>query len=306
MLMIIFTLIFPYISTQTCLATPGNIRFTHKTSKLKAGTSFLFQAASFHSGDRIHWSVSNPSLATINKSGKLTAKKVGTVNVTASCGNRKSTTKVTITPKKIIGIDAGHQKKGNSSLEPIGPGASKKKAKVSSGTQGVSTRVNEYELNLAIAKKLKSELENRGYAVIMTRTKHNVNISNSQRSKLLNDAGCDIAIRLHADGSTNSKRTGASALYTSTSNPYVKKSVSKKSKTLAKNVLGAYCKKTKIKNNGIVVRDDLTGNNFSKIPTIVLEMGFMSNAKEDRNMQKSSTQKNMVHGIANGIDQYFK
>ena len=35
-------------------------------------------------------------------------------------------------------------------------------------------------------------------------------------------------------------------------------------------------------------------------------MGFMSNAKEDRNMQKSSTQKKMVHGIATGVDQYFK
>ena len=102
-----------------------------------------------------------------------------------------------------IGIDAGHQKSGNYSKEPIGPGSSDKKYKVTGGTSGKYSGLPEYRLTLQVAKKLKKELESRGYKVVMTRTKHKVNISNSERAKKLNKK-CDIAIRLHADGAAPS------------------------------------------------------------------------------------------------------
>ena len=65
-------------------------------------------------------------------------------------------------PKKVA-IDPGHQRKGNYEKEPNGPGSQDLKAKVSSGTQGVSTKIPEYELNLAVSLYLKEELLARGY-----------------------------------------------------------------------------------------------------------------------------------------------
>ena len=51
--------------------------------------------------------------------------------------------------------------------------------------------------------------------------------------------------------------------------------------------------------------DELSGNNWSKVPTTLIELGFMSNPSEDRKMQTSTYQKKMVKGMANGIKAYF-
>lgn len=205
---------------------------------------------------------------------------------------------------KTVAIDAGHQARGDSRTEPVGPGSSTRKAKVAGGASGVASRVPEYKLTLKVAQKLRKELLARGYRVVMIRTKNDVNISNKQRAQKANRSGADIYIRIHADSSASSGVTGASALYPSVKNRYVGH-LSKKSKRLSQCLLNAYCKETGIRNRGLSLRDDLTGTNWSKIPVSLIEMGFMSNASEDRKMQKTAFQKKMAEGMADGIDAYF-
>lgn len=208
------------------------------------------------------------------------------------------------TKKKIVVIDAGHQSKGNYEKEPIGPGATTMKAKVSSGTQGIYTKVPEYKLNLVIAKKVKSELEDRGYEVIMIRTTHKVNLSNKERAEIANESGADIFIRIHADGSENPEVNGVSTLYPSKKNPYVA-NLSADSYALSDAMVDGICKQTKAKNRGAIARDDMSGINWCKIPVSIIEMGYMSNKKEDKLMQTAKYQNKIVQGICNGIDEYF-
>ena len=207
--------------------------------------------------------------------------------------------------KPLVAIDAGHQAHANLHLERMDPDKKAKKYKVTGGTRGVATGVPEYKLNLVIAKKLKKELIRRGYRVYMVRTKNHVNISNKKRAKRVNKRKADVYIRLHADAAGRSAH-GASVLCKSKHNSHATKKIIRKSKRLSKLVLSSYCRKTGAKKRGISYRNDLTGSNWSKVPTTLIEMGFMTNPREDRKMQKPKYQKKMVKGIANGIDRYFK
>ena len=297
-------------TTPAITSTPDSkvvVAWAKKTASLKAGKKYTFQVKAgdvkVESTD-VTWSVSNKKYATITKKGVLKGKQMGTVTVKAKYADSTLTCKVKIKPKKIIGIDAGHQSSGNSGLEPMGPGSSTMKAKVAGGTCGVSSKVPEYQFTLKIAKALKKELVSRGYQVVMTRTKNDVNISNKERAIKINESGADICIRLHGDGGASSAK-GASALYPSSRNPYVGK-LSKKSLKLSKCIMNTYCKETGINNRGCIQRDDLTGTNWSTVPVTLIELGFMTNPSEDRYMQSESGQKAMVKGLADGIDDYYK
>lgn len=208
------------------------------------------------------------------------------------------------TNNTVVVIDPGHQLKGDSTKEPNGPGSSTMKARVTSGTTGVATGVAEYIMNLEVSTKLRIELENRGYTVYMTRFNHEVNISNKERAEFATSVGADIVVRIHGNGSTNASVHGAETYAPTAKNPYVSH-LSEASIRLSQCILDAYCEATGFKNRGVYGSDTMTGINWSTSPVTIIELGYMSNAEEDKKMQDTTVQNNMVQGIANGIDAYF-
>ena len=284
----------------------------NKVSELKVGKRKKFKTNA-PAGVRVKWSVSNKKLATITDKGVFTAKKIGKVKVTAKFITRvsgklktkKRTFKVRIRGKKVIFIDPGHQAKENVSQEPVGPGSTTTKMKVTGGCVGVSTGITEGQFNLTVGLKLRDALEKEGYEVVMSRTTMDVDISNVERAKMANECGADINFRIHADSFSNSSLRGVSILYPSTSNPYPIRNYASDSKKLAQYVLDEYVDATGLPNRGLYVRDDLSGTNWSKMPTVLIECGFFSNPTEDRLLNSDSMQKKMVKGIVSGINKYF-
>ncbi len=183
----------------------------------------------------------------------------------------------------VVCIDPGHQTHQNTDLEPNGPGSSVMKKKVSDGTKGIVSGISEYAVNLQVALQLKDELENRGYTVIMTRTENDVNISNAERAEIANRAGVDAFLRLHCDGSEAPSYHGISILCQTEWNPY-NAEWHRESENLAKALIAAMCAETGAKNNGLDERDDMTGINWCKVPTALIEMGYLTNSEEEQHL----------------------
>jgi N-acetylmuramoyl-L-alanine amidase len=210
----------------------------------------------------------------------------------------------------VVVIDAGHQAQGDSSLEPIGPGSSSKKPRVSDGATGVVTHNPESKVNLEVALKLQKVLEAQGVKVVQVRTTQDVNISNSARAQVANKAAAAhpgtpvLFIRLHCDGISSSSANGLSTLIPE-KNQWTGPILSESAKA-GRLVHAAALSATGASDRGVVTRADLSGFNWAKVPTVLVEMGFMSNATEDRKLGSADYQQKLAEGMGRGIVQYLK
>ena len=203
-----------------------------------------------------------------------------------------------------ICIDPGHQKEADLTLEPIAPGSETTKARVSTGTRGSSTGIPEYVFNLEFSFMLRDRLLQEGYEVVMTRDSHDVNISNVERAKIANEANADLCIRVHADYSSDSSLKGFMLLIpseTSAQSP----SIYSDSKKAAEKIMASLLQIDGIDSLGIRPRDDITGFNWSEVPVLIFEAGFMSNPEEDVLLSTRDYREKLVEALVTGIEDYF-
>lgn len=294
--------------------TPENVELTRAVTSANSLVSLGGDTPSSATSTTVKNAGSTQVESTVSTAQSASSASNPTIEpAAASATAHASTTKPSPTPStsaapgaaaastsKVVVIDPGHQAKANYETEPIGPGSSTRKAKVSSGTAGVATGIPESQLVLTIGLKLRDSLSAHGIRVVMTRTTQDVNLSNIERAQIANQAKAHLFVRIHADGSDNPATRGIHVLYPASIKGWTDDiaSESRRAALLAQEALVAA---TGAVDRGVDARSDLTGFNWSNVPVILAEVGFMTNPDEDRLLATEDYQDKIVAGLTKAI-----
>ncbi len=200
----------------------------------------------------------------------------------------------------VVVLDPGHDLHANPATEPIGPGSSTRKIKDGGGTHGVVSGLTEAELNLRVALRLRVLLQEAGVRVVLTRTKtEGTSIGNVARARIANRAGAALFLRIHADGSTDSRSRGTHTLYPALRRGWTD-DVYAPSMRAAQIVQAETVRSLGFPDRGLQERNDFTGFNWSDVPVILVEMGFMTNRIEDRLLATPAYQRRAAVGLCRG------
>ncbi len=246
------------------------------------------------------------SLATLDKEHVLVAKPEKNVIIkqVESKKDKQGAKKSIVSKEKkkiskpVIVIDASHQRTKDLTTEPIAPKSTERRAKQLASAIGVVTKQKEYHVTMNYAKALRTQLEEKGYKVVLTRSAHDVKLSNKERAKVANKARATLVISLHADGG-KSYQNGFYIM-----SPSKKSTTSKRykeSNQQANAILKKVSTKGKVFSTGHFYREDLALFNYTKAPAISIQLGFLTNVKDDKKLADNVYMEKLVKRIANGI-----
>jgi len=158
--------------------------------------------------------------------------------------------------------------------------------------------ITEAEINLIAAKELKKKLEGLGFNVYMTR-ESNKYVGLYNRPQIANDLNAEAFISIHANAATNKAATGIENLY------YPEAGYSLK-RELAREIQKKLIAYTGAVDRGIVERPNLVVTRETKMPSVIVEMGFLTNAEEEARLMNPAYMDSITNGIRDGLLQILK
>jgi N-acetylmuramoyl-L-alanine amidase len=151
-----------------------------------------------------------------------------------------------------------------------------------------------------VANRVKSLLERAGVRVVMTRTRtQGVSMGNIARARIANRAHARLFLRIHADGSSDPSARGTHTLYPALQRGWTE-DVYAASKRAATVVQSETRRALGFPDRGLQEHTDFTGFNWSDVPVILVEMGFMTNPTEDRLLATPAYQRRAAVGMCRG------
>jgi N-acetylmuramoyl-L-alanine amidase len=203
-------------------------------------------------------------------------------------------------PPPLVCIDPGHARRPNLETEPIGPGSSTRKVKDGGGAPGEAPVV------LAISKRTRLMLLDRGFRVAMTRTTADFTLpqgGNIARARFCNRRKAALMLRVHADGSTNHSTHGVSTLYPAWRRGWTS-DIYRPSLRAARVVQRHVIRATGAADRGLARRSDLTGFNWANVPVVLVETGFMTNPPERRKLRTRAYRWKIARGLTRAASKF--
>ncbi len=202
-------------------------------------------------------------------------------------------------------IDPGHQENPKAYTVDKGPGLSGKVQQKGGQAQGKKTLRREHIVALEISVMLRDLLIRQGATVVMTRELPDQRVTTLERCDAATQADADITLRLHCNLVGNEKKTGLQ-IYAPLNSDYAKKVASPEEYRAMGQVLMDEMKvalgmELTDKTGMVYLNDQYAGNNWSTMACFLVEMGYMSNVREEYLLSAPDYQAMLAQGMAEGV-----
>ncbi len=161
----------------------------------------------------------------------------------------------------------------------------------------------EKEVCLKIAQKVKGRLEQKGVAVLMTRTGDTALGSTEMtdllaRAEIANNADADLFVSIHNNAFSSPEATGTCVLY-SGMNPNEGYGIS--GKDVAQNIQDLLVKATGLRDRGIVARPNIVVLKETVMPAVLIECAFITCPTDQQILSNDTKLNSMADAICEGI-----
>lgn len=176
------------------------------------------------------------------------------------------------------------------------------------GAKGVNG-IYEKTVNMDIALKLRQQLLERGYEVLMTKESEDTYLSLAERVEITKQANADLFVSIHANAyPASSAVKGSMVLYYDNRYPQVSYPASEAMATLtpvsrefAQDVLDHMVEEGQTVDKGLLPSSVYVVR-MGNIPSILVETAFLSNWEDATRLADDHFRSKMAIGIANGIE----
>ncbi|MDO5517573.1 MAG: N-acetylmuramoyl-L-alanine amidase [Clostridium sp.] len=169
---------------------------------------------------------------------------------------------------------------------------------------------SERDLNMQVAVKLKSKLEDMGYRVVLTRTESDretlpMSQSLANRVNLANNIGADLFVSLHHNSAGSASASGVETYYSTRAQDSSFGGAYNSSRIATSKAFASAINNSIVNKTGAVNRGAKDGNLFvcrnANMPSVLVELGFITNVNEAINCSSSSYQDLSASAIAEAI-----
>ena len=202
--------------------------------------------------------------------------------------------------RPVVVVDPGHDALANPRTEPIGPGSATRKVMDGGGTRGRLTGTTEAVVTMAVSLRLAVLLRGAGVRVVLTRTETaGVSMGNVARARIANREGAALFLRVHADGAADPAVRGTHTLHPATIRGWTD-DVAAASRRAAVLVQRELVRALRLPDRGLQRRSDITGFNWADVPVALPELGFLTNAGDERLLTSAPGQAAAALGLCRG------